>query len=110
MKEKDNAAAFNERLAVLLKQNGLTQKELAIEAGVTEAAMSHYLKGDRHPRASVLARIAGALDTTTDYLITGNEDAPLDEIKQATCLIARNADQMTKQQKMEIIDILMSDD
>lgn len=35
---------FNERLAQLLKANGLTQKALAEKVGVTEAAMSHYLK------------------------------------------------------------------
>ena len=63
---------FRERLAEMIKAKGLSQKELAQLAGVTEAAMSHYVKGDRIPRASVLVRIAEALGTTADYLMNGN--------------------------------------
>ncbi len=60
------ADTFNGRLALLLQQKDMTQKELAVRAGVTEAAMSHYIKGDRTPRASVITRIAEALGTTVD--------------------------------------------
>ncbi len=71
--------------------------------------MSHYLKGDRSPRASVLTRIAEALGTSTDYLLSGNEENFRGEISYAKRLIARNVYQMTKEEKMDIIDILMSD-
>ena len=47
---------FSVKLSALIKQRGLSQKLLAEQAGVTEAAISHYLKGDRFPRASVLDR------------------------------------------------------
>lgn len=103
-------ASFNERLSLLLIQNGFTQKELAERAGVTEAAMSHYIRGDRTPRASVLARIADALNTTTDYLLGGEEQDTGDEIRLAQKLIARNVHQMSKEDKMNIIQILMGDD
>lgn len=52
-------SAFALRLEQALKNKGITQKELAASAGVMEAVMSHYIKGDRTPRSSVLARIAG---------------------------------------------------
>lgn len=103
------AAAFNERLSMLLRRKELTQKELAEKAGVTEAAMSHYLKGDRTPRAAVLARIADALEVTTDYLL-GGESLDSEELTYARRLIARNVHQMTKEEKMEIINILMTED
>jgi transcriptional regulator with XRE-family HTH domain len=103
------ANRFSERLSLLLQQNSMTQKCLAEKAGVTEAAMSHYLKGDRTPRASVLARIAEALNTTTDYLMGGNESDHVSELGYAKRLIARNVRQMSKEEKMEIINILMSD-
>ncbi len=99
---------FNERLAMLLQRKSMTQKELAEKAGVTEAAMSHYLKGDRTPRATVIARIADALETTVDYLMGGNEIDSIREISYAKRLIARNAHQMSKEEKLEIIKILMS--
>ena len=56
------AGTFGERLSELIKMRNYSQKALAMKAGVTEAAMSHYVKGDRYPRASVLARIADALN------------------------------------------------
>lgn len=104
------ADTFKERLALLLQQKKMTQKDLAAKAGVTEAAMSHYLKGDRTPRASVLARIADALGTTSDYLMGGNNVDSFEEINYAKRLIARNVHQMSKEEKMDIINILMSDD
>ena len=48
---------FSSRLEQALRTRRMTQKELANKAGVTEAAMSHYIRGDRIPRSSVLARI-----------------------------------------------------
>lgn len=101
---------FNTRLAALIKQKKLSQKEAAARVGVTEAAMSHYLKGDRMPRASVLVRIAEALGTTTDYLTTGGDSTnPNDEYNCAKRLIARNVHQMSKEEKMEIINILLAE-
>lgn len=101
---------FNERLADLLQKKHLTQKELAEKAGVTQAAMSHYMKGDRYPRASVMARIADALDVTVEFLINGADKDTEEELAHATRLIARNVQQMTKEQKIEIIRILMEDE
>lgn len=70
---------FSERISELMKINRLSQKELAAKVGVTESAMSYYVNGDRTPRSDVLARIAGALNTTTDYLLgnSNNVDAEL---------------------------------
>lgn len=104
------ADTFNERLALLLQQKNMTQKDLAARAGVTEAAMSHYLKGDRTPRASAITRIAEVLGTTVDYLMSGNEVDSTGEISYAKRLIARNVHQMSKDEKMDIIKILMSGD
>ena len=99
---------FNERLAQLLKANGLTQKALAEKVGVTEAAMSHYLKGDRRPQASLLWRMAAALGTTADDLMGAEKRNPRGKIEEAQRLIARNVRQMTKKEKMDIIATLMS--
>lgn len=99
---------FSERLSEMIKLNNLSQKKLAEKAGVTEAAMSHYIKGDRFPRASVLSRIADALGTTSDYLMSGKAITSDDEVKQAKRLIARNVAQMSRDEKMEIVRILMN--
>ena len=66
---------FSERLILLMKAKGITQKVVAKKASVTESAMSYYVSGVRTPRGEVLSRIALALDTTTDYLL-GNTNEP----------------------------------
>ena len=100
---------FSARLEELLKSRKMTQKELAVKSGVTEAAMSHYIKGDRAPRSAVLARIAVALDTTSDYLMEGIPQDYINEIGYAKRLIARNVNQMTNAEKREILEILLGD-
>lgn len=72
---------FSERVSELMRRYKLTQKELASKAGVTESAMSYYVKGERTPRSDVLTRMAKALNTTTDYLLgtTSNSSPNLDQ-------------------------------
>lgn len=101
---------FNERLSELLKAYGYTQKAFSQEIGVTEAAMSHYIKGDRVPRAAILLKMAEVLGATTEDLVGVEKTNVEGEIHVAKRLIARNVHQMTKKQKMEIIGILMSDE
>ena len=60
------------RIAELLTQLNMTQRELAEKVAVTEVSMSRYIKGDRVPKGPVIANIATALHTTTDYLLNGN--------------------------------------
>jgi transcriptional regulator with XRE-family HTH domain len=93
----------------MLKNRRMAQKELAEKAGITEAAVSHYIKGDRTPRSAVLARIANALGTSSDYLMEGIPQSYVEEIGYAKRLIARNVDQMTVAEKREILNILLGD-
>ena len=101
--------AFSQRLEEMLKDRRMAQKELAEKAGITEAAVSHYIKGDRTPRSAVLARIANALRTSSDYLMEGIPQSHVEEIGYAKRLIARNVDQMTVAEKREILGILLGD-
>lgn len=103
----NNSNTFGQRLEQLLNERRMTQKDLAQKAGVTEAAMSHYIKGDRIPRSSVLARIANALNTSSEFLMEGIPQNHLAEIGLAKRLIARNVSQMSPSQKREIVSILL---
>lgn len=99
------------RISDLLSQRGMSQKELAQKAGLTESAISHYIKGDRVPRGVNLVKIARALDTSTDFLLNSNESSSREEeLKVAKTLIARNAAQMTKKEKMELVSMLISEE
>lgn len=98
---------LGERMRELLSKRKMTQKQLAEESGCTESAISHYIKGDRVPRSSILTKLAISLGTTADYLMEGIPQDTKSELGYAKKLIARNAGYMTKSEKLEIINILM---
>lgn len=96
------------RIKELLDQRGITQKELSKKTGITESAISHYVKGDRVPRGANLVKIAKALGTTADDLLSGDREMDKDrDLFFAKSLIARNATDMTMDEKMEFVKLLM---
>lgn len=93
----------------MIEQKGISQKELASSSGVTEAAMCHYIKGDRVPRGANLLNIAKALGTTTNVLLGEDEtdDVTYEEINT---LVARKAKDLTKEQKKALINLILGED
>lgn len=57
-----------------LKELGMTQRELADAVGLTEAAVSRYISGERCPNGMTVAKIADALHVTTDYVLGTERD------------------------------------
>jgi len=100
---------FNDRIVELLRKKNMTQRDLAQKVGVTDSAMSHYVKGDRIPRAAVILKISDVLETNPDYLMYGDPGDSEAEIDQAIRLIARNSKQLSREDKTRIIDILLGD-
>lgn len=90
------------RIARLLKEQGMTQRELAARVGTTEAAISKYVKGEREPRAEILANMATVLKTTSEALLGLDEGVktPFGTVK---ALCARAAADMTQEEKNELI-------
>lgn len=99
---------FGERLLNALQKSHMTQKELAETIDITEATLSRYVSGDREPKADVLANIATALHTTSDYLL-GIDDSEFD-FPSVERLLARNAHAMTKKEKSALISALFEED
>lgn len=100
---------LGDRIKKLLEEKKMTQKLLAEKSGCTEAAISHYIKGDRIPRSNILKELAAALEVSADFLMEGIPQETKSEIGYAKKLIARNAEHMSKKEKLEIIDLLMGD-
>ena len=92
----------NNKIVELLKQNNMTQKELSEATGITESAISRYVKGDRLPRGVNLIKLAQALKTTPESII----DEETNDIETIKALIARNAGNLTDNEKLEIIALL----
>ena len=94
---------FNIRLQRTLSGAGMSQKELALKAGVTEAAVSHYLKGDRIPRAAVAVKLAEALNVSVEELMGGNAETSFDDVYK---IVARSAKQLDNNQKAALVKAL----
>lgn len=98
------------RISEALKTQGITQKELALRIGVTEAVISRYISGDREPKPEVLANMATAIHVTSDYLLGTEKEGDLDsDYPRIVRLIARNASAMTAEQKKNIINALLEE-
>jgi len=69
-KMKENLAI---RIQELRKQKGWSQIELAERIGLSKAQMSRYETKNVQPPANTLNKIATALDTTVDFLISGDK-------------------------------------
>jgi transcriptional regulator with XRE-family HTH domain len=66
---------LGDRIGRLRRKRGWSQAELAERAGAQAHQISKYERGDYRPGLEMLSRIAEALETTTDFLITGQEPA-----------------------------------
>jgi len=65
-------STVGERIKDLRGKLDLTQSDLAEKVGITYVQIGRYEKRGATPSADVLAKIADALNTTSDYLMNGN--------------------------------------
>jgi transcriptional regulator with XRE-family HTH domain len=68
MKEK-----LADRIILLRKQVGLTQVELADKIGVSKSQYIRYETKDVQPPANIMNKLADALGTSVDFLISGDK-------------------------------------
>lgn len=64
---------FNDRLRALRQQREMTQAEVAQELYISQAAYSKYEVGTSSPNPETLAKLAGVLGVSVDYLV-GSDD------------------------------------
>lgn len=62
------------RIAMLRKEQNLTQEDLAQAMGVSAQAVSKWENDVSCPDISLLAQLATTLHTTTDYILSGKAD------------------------------------
>ena len=87
-------------LAALLKERGMSQKELAEAAGPTPASVSRYVNGERPATIAAMSRALGV--EPSDIIGTSCDQ----ELNDAVHHVARNADSLTEAQRAELIAAL----
>jgi transcriptional regulator with XRE-family HTH domain len=63
-----------EKLEILIRRKGITKTEIAVEVGITYRALANYISGNRKPRKAILTKIAEALDTTPEFLLSTQQN------------------------------------
>lgn len=69
---------FNEKLALLRKQHGYSQENLAEKIGVSRQAVSRWEAGDTTPEMALLAELCNVFGVTADYLIQDSAESEND--------------------------------
>ena len=62
---------LGQRIALLRRQAGMSQAELASRMGVSASAVGMYEQGRREPSVEGLIALSDILQVSTDYLLTG---------------------------------------
>jgi transcriptional regulator with XRE-family HTH domain len=67
----DLVALLGENVRLFRKQRGLTQEELALNAGMKRSYVSDLERGIRNPTVRALGRLSDALGVRPDALLRG---------------------------------------
>ena len=83
MQKDEILKGFGQRIRELRKQKGWTQKELAAKLDMQFPQLNKYECGLNNPPLKKLILLADTLNTTIDYLLTGNytDESPLHNIR-----------------------------
>lgn len=91
----ENAERFWERVKELIKRNSTTQEWLASQCDVSLGMVKSWIFNKRLPDAAQAVRIAKALQTSVEHLVTGEDTNPLAQenamLKEKLANIARIA-------------------
>ena len=90
--------AFAENLKEKRAQSGLTQAELAMKAGVTARTIQNYELGTRKPGNMVIVqRIADALGTTTEQLLSSGETLVVEAHERGGARAAKDINELVSE-------------
>lgn len=79
-----NAAEIGNRIKEKQKEKNYKQKDLIEKTGISKGAISNYCSGTRIPDTESILKLAYALETSIEWLLTGkatNENFTDDELE-----------------------------
>lgn len=100
--------SFAERLKELRKKKGVSQGELADLIEVHFTQVSRYERGETKPNAEAMSKLAKALDTTVDYLMSGTTDNLMQEVGLDKELVSRfkQVQDLPTEEKRTVLSLL----
>lgn len=95
---------FKDKIAELMKKEGISQRELAKEIQINESAMSRYLSGERTPRVDIVTKLARYFNVSLEELL--DESVANTDFREIRGLVARNASNLSNEEISELITLL----
>ena len=90
--------AFKDNLKARREELGVTRAELAKAAGITSRTLSNYESGARRPsNMEIVQKIADALGTTTEYLLSSGETLVVAAHERGGAKAARDIDALVSE-------------
>lgn len=77
MKQEEWKNIFGDNLDAILKEKGMTQRQLSKDSGVSASMISDYINGQRIPSVTAAINMAYALDVDVNELIDFDERVEL---------------------------------
>lgn len=108
----DESSTFGDRLVLARDALGLSQKQLADRLGVKLKTLRHWEEDRAEPRANKLVMLAGMLNVSIVWLMSGDGNLPefADSVTETTLMDAitelrrLRADQVKVLQRMEVLE------
>lgn len=99
---------LNDRIKEMRTKRGLTLAYVAEQLGIKEATMQRYESGEiKNIKHETITKLAEIFDCTPSYLMGWEEaDSSKPAYDRVEALIARNGKQMSKEQKLRLIQLL----
>lgn len=97
---------WKEKVADLMKSQGINQKRLSELSGIAESSLSRYLHSQQRPRLDVVVNIAKALHVETEYLLD-EEDKAESAYNTIATAIARKGNELTPEEKNRLIALII---
>ena len=96
---------------------GMSQEELAFRIGTSQKQISRYEREQNDPTGDVLAKLAYALNTTSDYIL-GNTDNPekdvtetnLDPLEIEVVALLRGQPEDVRQRALNVLKAMIPED
>lgn len=110
----DYAQVLRDNLRDIMNLRGITQAWLAEKTEITEATISRYLTGVHSPKIEYIAKMAGAMNVSVDYLLGLSsssipDEPPSPEVRTLLAAYDR-ADAHTKKMVWMQLDLFLSDE
>ena len=96
---------WNDRLREIMEERGVSQRELAKLLEATDASISLYVAGRRHPPLQTLQTICRVLSISADWLLfgdTGKASSPQQTFTDEAIRVALESSQLSDQHRKYI--------